>query len=89
MKANLKCDSSTEEIPPIEIIISNALIKSSNEMNVLGVTFDSKMTWSIHISKQINKANKDLYAIKLIKKYFTQKEILTLIKFKFLLHPLQ
>ena len=48
-------------------------------MNVLGVTFDSRLTWSIHISNQINKANKALYAIKLIKKYFTQTEILTLI----------
>ena len=43
------------------------------------MTFDSRLTWSIHISNQINKANKALYAIKLIKKYFTQTEILTLI----------
>ena len=72
-----------KDTPPIEIIINNALIKSSNEMNLLGITFDRKMTWSIHISKQINKVNKALHVIKLIKKYFTQAEILTLITTNF------
>ena len=47
-------------------------------MNVLGVEFDSKLNWSKHISKQIIKANKALYAIKMIKKYISQSEILTL-----------
>ena len=68
-----------QRYPPVEIIINNSVIKTSNEMNVLGVTFDQKLTWSPHISKQINKANKALHAIRLIKKYFTQKEILSLI----------
>ena len=72
-----------KDTPPIEIIINNALIKSSNEMKMLGIKFDRKITWSIHISKQINKANKALHAIKLIKKYFTQAEILTLITTNF------
>ena len=68
-----------KDTPPVEIIVNNSVIKTSNEMNVLGVTFDQKLTWSPHISKQINKANKALHAIRLIKKYFTQKEILSLI----------
>ena len=68
-----------KDTPPVNILVNNIVIKSSNQMNVLGVTFDSRLTWSIHISNQINKANKALYAIKLIKKYFTQTEILTLI----------
>ena len=52
-------------------------------MNVLGVEFDSKLTWSTHISKQISKANKALHAIRMIKKYFTQEEILVLITSNF------
>ena len=68
-----------KESHPIEITINNIMIKSCNKMNVLGVTFDSKLNWSAHISNQINKANKALHAIKLIKKYFTTNEILTLI----------
>ena len=52
-------------------------------MNVLGVTFDSRLNWSAHISNQINKANKALHAIRLIKKYLTTNEILTLITANF------
>ena len=46
-------------------------------MNVLGVCFDSKLTWSTHIANTINKA------IKLIKKYFTNNEILQLLTSNF------
>ena len=52
-------------------------------MNVLRVEFDSKLTWSKHISSQINKANKALHAIKIIKKYFSQTEVLTLLTSNF------
>ena len=72
-----------KDSPTIEITINNKIIKSSNVMNVLGVTFDSKLNWSAHISNQINKANKALHAIRLIKKFFTTKEILTLITANF------
>ena len=47
-----------KDTPQIEIIINNSTIKSETVMNVLGVLFDSKLTWSNHVSKQINKANK-------------------------------
>ena len=52
------------DTPPIEITISNEILKSLTEMNVLGVIFDSKLTWSSHVSKQINKANQALHAIR-------------------------
>ena len=71
-----------KECPPIEISINNKLIRSYGTMNVLGVTFDSRLNWSAHISNQINKANKALHAIRLIKKYFTPK-ILTLLTSNF------
>ena len=41
------------DTPPIEITIGNDILKSKTEMNVLGVIFDSKLTWSSHVSKQI------------------------------------
>ena len=68
-----------KDTTPIEIDVNNNLIKSMSHMNVLGVEFDSKLTWTYHIAKQINKANKALHAIKMIKKYFSRKEILTLL----------
>ena len=48
-------------------------------MGVLGVIFDSKLQWVQHIASAIKKANQALSAIKLIKKYFTKKELLELL----------
>ena len=72
-----------KDTPQIEIIINNVVIKSMKSMNVLGVEFDSKLNWSNHIAKQINKAKSALHAINMIKKYFRQSEILTLLTANF------
>ena len=58
-------------------------ILSSNTMNVLGVSFDSKMQWSSQVSNTVKKAKSALHAITIIKKYFNQKELLTLITSNF------
>ena len=41
------------------------------------------MTWSHQISQTIQKGNKALHAIKIIKKYFTKNEITTLVTTNF------
>ena len=64
---------------PIKIILNDVIIMSKTSINVLGVSFDSKMTWSNQISQTIQKANKALHAIKIIKKYFSKIEITTLL----------
>ena len=72
-----------KDTQPIEIILNNVLVKSISHMNVLVVCFDSKLTWSQHVANTINKAQKALHTIKIIKKYFTQSEILTLLTSNF------
>ena len=52
-------------------------------MNVLGVTFDSKLNWGIHVAKTISKAKKALYALKMIKKFFTKNEMRKLLDSNF------
>ena len=52
-------------------------------MNVLGVLFDSKLNWSMQVANSISKANKALFALKLIKKFFTQNEMRTLLDSNF------
>ena len=71
------------DTPPVEIIINNIPVKSATSMNVLGVSFDSKLTWTKQISNTINKANQALHAIKLIKKYFNTAELLQLLTSNF------
>ena len=48
-------------------------------MNVLGIFFDSKLTWAKHIANQVNKSSRALHAIKLIRRYFNKGEILALL----------
>ena len=54
-------------------------------MNILEVHFDSKLNWQTHIQKAITKANKALQAIKITRKYFTNKELMTLVTSNFYL----
>ena len=52
-------------------------------MNVLGVTFDSKLNWSNHVANAIGKANIALFALRLIKKLITNAEMRTLLDSNF------
>ena len=69
--------------PPVEIIVNNVSVKSGTTMNVLGVCFDSKLSWAKHVSNTINKANTALHAIRLIKKHFNGDEIIKLLTSNF------
>ena len=67
----------------ITLHINNSPIESKEAMNVLGVTFDSKLKWSKHINNAIQKARKALHAIKLIKQHFTPQELRQIITSNF------
>ena len=67
------------DVAPVTLNISGNVISSKTSMGVLGVIFDSKLQWVQHIASAIKKANQALSAIKLIKKYFTKKELLELL----------
>ena len=59
-----------------------------NIMNVLGVTFNSRLHWLVLVTKTILKAYKAHYAIKLIKHLFTFSELLTYFNLKIQFSPL-
>ena len=69
--------------PPFKFNFMGTEITSKSTINVLGVLFDSKLQWSEHVSKTILKANKALFAIKLIKRYFNQTELRTILTSNF------
>ena len=72
-----------KDTPPVMISVNNTHVLSKDSINVLGIIFDSKLTWAKHISCQIGKANRALHAIRLIKKYFNQDELLSLLTSNF------
>lgn len=59
--------------------IDNTEISSKKVINVLGMTFDSKLNWSQQVSRAIKSSNTSLQAIRMIRKYFTTSEIKTLL----------
>ena len=79
------CLFHTNDPPQITISLQGAQVISKKSMNVLGVTFDSKLNWSIQVANSISKANKALFALRLIKKFFTKKEMRTILDSNFYL----
>ena len=69
---------------PIELNINHNLLKSKDQINVLGIIFDSKLQWHLQINNAISKSRKALHAISLIKKYFSQNELLAMITSNYL-----
>ena len=65
--------------PPIKIEINGTEITSLKSINVLGITFDSKLTWQIQAQNAVTKSAKSLQAIKIIKNHFTKDELMKLI----------
>jgi hypothetical protein len=50
-------------------------IRQKKTLNVLGVIFDLKLQWNEHVAKAITKSNYSLNGLKLIRKYFSTKEL--------------
>ena len=60
---------------PVTISLNNITLTSKPSINVLGVQFDSKLSWYEQVNKSINKAKKAYHAINLVKKYFNKMEL--------------
>jgi hypothetical protein len=67
------------DLAPISIIINNVSVSAKKTINVLHVLFDSKLQRSPHIDKTINKANRALNVIKIIRNFFTTVELIKIV----------
>ena len=61
--------------PQLTLNLMSEQIQTKKSMNVLGVIFDCKLDWHEQVANAIKKSNKSLFAIKMISKFFTSKEI--------------
>ncbi len=68
---------------PVIVKVGELSIRSKKEINVLGVTLDSKLQWSSHVANAIQKSSKSLNAIKLLVKYFNKNELLQILTSNF------
>ena len=62
------CVFSRTDIAPSFLNVNGVLVKSKKVINVLGILFDSKLQWGPHVEKTIQKAEKALNAIRLLRK---------------------
>ena len=59
----------------INFDLNNVNLKSTPQIKVLGVIFDSKLQWTEQVANAVKKSTKNLHAIKIIKKYFNPIEL--------------
>ena len=59
------CLFHTKDQPPIKVKVLDAEITSIKTMNVLGVIFDNKLTWSVHVAHAISKARRAMFGLRL------------------------
>ena len=71
------------DVRTAEVTLNNCRIKTQNKMNVLGVLFDTKLTWASQINQTISKAKVALHAIRLIKPHFEATELKQIITANF------
>ena len=67
------------DCPPLVITINGKFVISKRVINILGVTFDSKLQWGEQVAAACNKATKVINALRLIRRFFTKLELLQLI----------
>jgi hypothetical protein len=54
-------------------------ITSKHQMNVLGIVFDNRLSWSNHVDKALTEAKKAIHPVKVIRKFFNEEELVKLI----------
>ncbi len=77
------CLFSKNNHAPLSLKLNNVNIVTKQQINVLGVIFDSKLNWSSHVESCIKKANKALNAIKIIRKFFRTNELINIVTSNF------
>ena len=68
-----------QDCPPLVININGKFVISKKTINILGVSFDSKLQWGNQVAQATSRAIKAINAIRLIKTFFTTRELLQLI----------
>lgn len=59
---------------PLEIKMDGLLLRTQDEMKVLGITFDNKLNWGPQVKNVITKTNRMLHGLKKIRRYLNAKQ---------------
>jgi hypothetical protein len=67
-----------DSIIPSSITICEAEVRVQDQINVLGILFDQKLTWIPQLQQSLNKAARTRRGIGMIQKFFNEKELMKL-----------
>jgi hypothetical protein len=74
-----------QDTAPVKVRIENTLVETKKSMNVSGVIFDSRLCWSEQVASAVNRSNRSLNVIKIIRKFFRNEELINLVTSNFYL----
>ena len=86
-KSGLKVNDSKTEVclfhrthqVPVSFSLNGVTLHCKNNMNVLGIIFDSQLNWNQQVANTVTKTNRAIHCIKQIKTYFTKNELQQLV----------
>jgi len=62
-----------------DIYIGDVIVKSTATMKVLGITFDSKLTWEPHVTNLVKKCNAKLTVLRKLRHKFTVDQFMKIV----------
>ncbi len=58
----------------LSLTISNNAVLTSNQMRVLGITFDDRLSWKPHVDSTVKRTNRVMHGLKLIRRYVSKDQ---------------
>ena len=77
------CIFSKNDIAPARVNVNGTYVLTQKTITVLGIIFDSKLTWAPQVSSTLAKSTKALNALRLVARFFNKKELIQLVTSNF------
>ena len=77
------CIFSKNDIAPTRVNVNGTYELTQKTITVLGIIFDSKLTWAPQVSSTLAKSTKALNALRLVARFFNKKELIQLVTSNF------
>ena len=72
-------ETSRQDIAPVRININGCEVRTKKTISVLGLVFNSKLTWDPQVASTVAKSMRALNALRLISRFFSTKELTQLV----------
>ena len=81
--------SNTVRPPHVDLVLSGVFIRASPNLDILGVKFDSKLTFEDHVRGVVSRVSERIFILRLVKRIFVDTSVLLRCYFAFVLPILE